>query len=144
MNLQIVLTETFKRAAKKLYKKYPSLVKDLLQLQNNLQENPKQGDLIRENTYKIRLAIKDKGRGKSGGSRVLTYFAEITENQENCYVVLLFIYDKSDINNVAEAFVDDCIKEAIEHLSTLSLTSEISDEPPTSPPPTPPLAADAL
>lgn len=40
---------------------------------------------------KIRLAIESKGKGKSGGARVITYLYIKTET-----VYLLSIYDKSE------------------------------------------------
>lgn len=43
----------------------------------------------------MRLAIASKGKGKSGGARVITYV--VTEDLE---VNLLSIYDKSDYDTV--------------------------------------------
>lgn len=45
--------------------------------------------------YKIRLAIKSKGKGKSGGARVITYV--LTDNNE---IYLLTIYDKSEFDSI--------------------------------------------
>jgi hypothetical protein len=47
--------------------------------------------------YKIRLAIKSKGKGKSGGARVITYYY-IVKNT----VYLLAIYDKSNQTNISD------------------------------------------
>jgi len=47
--------------------------------------------------YKIRLAIKSKGKGKSGGARVITYVKIVDGN-----VFLLTIYDKSDRDTITE------------------------------------------
>jgi hypothetical protein len=41
------------------------------------------------NFYKIRLAVSSKGKGKSGGARVITYVKLIRES-----VYLSTIYDK--------------------------------------------------
>jgi hypothetical protein len=38
-----------------------------------LQDNPTAGISLGNSTYKIRIAIKSKGSGKSGGARVITY-----------------------------------------------------------------------
>ncbi len=43
----------------------------------------------------MRLAIASKGKGKSGGGRIITYV--VTEDAE---VYLLSIYDKSDYDTV--------------------------------------------
>ncbi len=48
------------------------------------------GRSLGNNCYKIRLAIKSKGKGKSGGARVITYFVVADDT-----VFLLTIYDKS-------------------------------------------------
>ena len=45
--------------------------------------------------YKIRLAIKSKGKGKSGGARIITYV--VTDDKE---VYLLTIYDKAELDSV--------------------------------------------
>jgi hypothetical protein len=47
---------------------------------------------------KVRMAITSKGRGKSGGARIITYTIYIFE--ENGSVYLLEIYDKSEYDSV--------------------------------------------
>jgi len=73
MNVNIIPTKPFEREAKPLIKKYTSLKSELAELGNELSQNPYIGDKITENTYKIRLAVKSKGKGKSGGLRVITF-----------------------------------------------------------------------
>ena len=58
------------------------------------------------NAYKIRIAIKSKGVGKSGGARVITYL--ITENKE---LYLLTIYDKSEFENIDDKTLRKIIKD---------------------------------
>jgi len=43
------------------------------------------------------LAIRSKGKGKSGGARVITYL--ISEEQE---IYLLTLYDKSEMNTIED------------------------------------------
>ena len=50
------------------------------------------------NCYKIRLAIKSKGKGKSGGARVIT---TVFVDEETVY--LLDIYDKSEQSSISRA-----------------------------------------
>lgn len=57
---------TFQKQAKRLIKKFKSLAQELHKLNEKLEENPNQGTPIGQNCYKIRLAIRSKGRGKSG------------------------------------------------------------------------------
>lgn len=73
MRFRVILIDNFKREAKRLLKKYPSLKNELVVLQQQLLENPRMGIQIAENVYKIRLSVKSKGRGKSGGMRVITF-----------------------------------------------------------------------
>jgi mRNA-degrading endonuclease RelE of RelBE toxin-antitoxin system len=74
MSYNVKSIEVFERQAKKLAKKYLSLKFELLALVKKLKENPDLGTAIGKNCYKIRLAIKSKGKGKSGGARVITNF----------------------------------------------------------------------
>lgn len=85
----IIPAQSFERNAKPLLKKYPSLRDELFELGELLAQNPTQGTPLGKSCYKIRLAIKSKGKGRSGGARVVTYV--VTENEE---VILLTIYDK--------------------------------------------------
>jgi len=85
----VILARSFEKDAKPLLKKYPSLRKELDDLGRILSENPKIGSPLGKDCYKIRVGIKSKGKGKSGGARVITYV--ITDNKE---VVLIAIYDK--------------------------------------------------
>lgn len=87
---------SFERDAKPLLKKYPSLRQELERLGKQLQENPTLGTPLGHECYKIRLAIKSKGKGKSGGARIITYL--VTRNKE---VILLAIYDKQVKDNIS-------------------------------------------
>ena len=84
-----------KKEAKRLIKKYPSLKLELLELAGSLSTEPKQGTALGNDAYKIRVAIKSKGKGKSGGARVITYV--ITPQKE---VYLLTIYDKAEFDSI--------------------------------------------
>ena len=67
MNYSITTSSYFDVAAKKLVKKYPSFKEDLVNFGKSLLENPKQGAELAPGIRKIRMAIKSKGKGKSGG-----------------------------------------------------------------------------
>ena len=96
----------FERDAKALLKKYASLRQELATLGEELQENPTLGTPLGQDCYKIRLAIKSKGKGKSGGSRIITYV--VTDNQE---VILLTIYDKQVKDNISEKELKELLDE---------------------------------
>ena len=97
MSFKVKTIPEFENAAKKLIKKYPSLKNELIQLVNTLIELPTSGTSLGKNCYKIRIKISSKGKGKSGGGRVITYFY-ISEGT----VYLLYIYDKSDKNDISD------------------------------------------
>jgi mRNA-degrading endonuclease RelE of RelBE toxin-antitoxin system len=66
MNFSVIPSDKFKKEAKRLTKKYPSLKKELADLATTLTTDPEIGTPLGSNTYKIRIAIKSKGKGKSG------------------------------------------------------------------------------
>jgi mRNA-degrading endonuclease RelE of RelBE toxin-antitoxin system len=99
----------FKRELKKLSKKYPSLQTDLESIQDKLLSNPQMGSEVYKNCYKIRLAIKSKGKGKSGGARLIVYV-----KVGNGLIHLLSIYDKSGKDTVTDAYIAYLL-EKIEH-----------------------------
>ena len=117
MNCKIIAIDHFRREAKWLVKKFPSLKSELETLQDDLLQNPRLGTLIHKNVYKIRLAVKSKGKGKSGGLRVITYVVEVemkieeTENGSEIMIFLVSIYDKSEQANISEEELRDMIDE---------------------------------
>ncbi len=108
MNFSVIPSDKFKREAKRLIKKFPSLKHELADLSVTLTNEPETGTPLGNDTYKIRLAIKSKGKGKSGGGRVITYV--LTENKE---IYLLTIYDKSEFDSID----DKTIKAIIDSLN---------------------------
>jgi len=68
MNFEVA--PEFEKSLKRLNKKYPSLKADYLAFLSELEKNPTMGDEIFPNCRKARIAIKSKGKGKSGGGRV--------------------------------------------------------------------------
>jgi hypothetical protein len=98
MNVKIIVSDNFRKEAKPLIKKYPSLKEELFDLEEKLALNPNLGIPIGNNCFKIRLSIKSKGRGKSGGGRVITFI--YSEYKKNNIVFLASIYDKSDFENI--------------------------------------------
>ncbi|HEY9532886.1 MAG TPA: type II toxin-antitoxin system RelE/ParE family toxin [Mucilaginibacter sp.] len=97
MSYNVITIRTFEKQAKRLLKKYPSLKQELSDLISSLKVNPEQGIPLGNNSYKIRLSIFSKGKGKSGGARVIThvYIQDIT-------VILLTIFDKSEQSNITD------------------------------------------
>lgn len=50
------------------------------------------------------MAIASKGKGKSGGARVITYNVTI-KNEDEVLVTLMTIYDKSEISNITDTYL---------------------------------------
>ena len=97
MSYNVVTVPPFDRQLKRLAKKFPSLKVEYAALVDSLEENPEQGNAMSNNCYKIRLAIKSKGKGKSGGARVIVHVQVIESN-----VFLLAIYDKSEQEDITD------------------------------------------
>ena len=106
MSYKVKTITVFEKQAKKLAKKYPSLKGDLFDLVQKLKEQPEQGTPIGKSCYKIRMAVSSKGKGKSGGSRVITNLV-VTEKT----VYLLTIYDKSDKENLTDKELEELLND---------------------------------
>ena len=76
---------------------------------DELLENPKQGTELSPGIRKIRMAIKSKGKCKSGGARVITYNFLTAEMDGK--IVLLLIYDKEDASTAKVNVLKEIIKE---------------------------------
>ena len=97
MSFEVITILPFEKELKKLAKKYPSLKEEFIALVESLESEPIQGKALGRDCYKIRLAIKSKKQGKSGGARVITCVKVIHEK-----VFMLSIYDKSDLGNISD------------------------------------------
>jgi hypothetical protein len=95
MNYSVESIPLFDKQAKRLSKKYPSLKKELNVLSRKISLNPQEGIPLGNNFYKIRLAISSKGKGKSGGARVITYVKIVSS-----VIYLVTIFDKSEKSNI--------------------------------------------
>ena len=105
MNFKVESISLFDKQAKRLAKKYPSLKHELVTLINALSADPLMGKSMGNGFYKIRIAIGSKGKGKSGGGRIIT-FVKIREE----FVFLTSIYDKSDKASISEKELEDVFK----------------------------------
>lgn len=105
MSYNVLSIPPFDKQLKQLTKKYPSLKNEFGKLLESLEDKPEQGTALGNNCYKIRIAIASKGKGKSGGARVITNFiiAEAT-------VYLLSIYDKSEKENLTGKELKELLK----------------------------------
>ena len=108
-NITVSVSDDFAKEAKRLAKKYPSFKQDYKDFLDSIKENPLQGDEITKNIRKIRMAIKAKGKGKSGGARVITF--NVFTDVENGHVVFLLLYDKEDASTVKVNVVKQLVRD---------------------------------
>lgn len=97
MSYNVFTIPPFDRQLKRLAKKFPSLKIEYAELVDKLELNPIQGNSLGNDCYKIRVAIKSKGKGKSGGTRVIIHVQVVVNS-----VYLLTIYDKSEQGNITD------------------------------------------
>ena len=111
MNYKVLYTEKSKKQLKKLNKKYKSLKKDLREFEKIVVSNYKNGILLFDDVYKIRMKIFSTGKGKSGGARVI-YYVVINKKQ----IIVLSIYDKSDIENLSKSDIKKIMKNEFDNI----------------------------
>ena len=102
--------DEFERGAKALRKKYPSFESDYDTFLSELEANPYSGESLGQHTYKNRMAIASKGKGKIGGARVITYNLQ-QQSEDEITITLMTIYDKSDIDNVSDAYIRSLVQQ---------------------------------
>jgi mRNA-degrading endonuclease RelE of RelBE toxin-antitoxin system len=105
MSFNVITTTGFRKHAKKIGKKHYSLKSDIEFLIDLLEQNPFQGEPLGNDCYKVRLAISSKGKGKSGGARVITCVKVVDSD-----VYLLAIYDKSVKESISDNELDELLK----------------------------------
>lgn len=97
-------TQKFNKAVKKLKKRFKNIEKDTSTFVDSLENYEDLGTYLGDGIYKARVANSDKNSGKSGGYRLISYL-KLIENE----VYLLYIYDKSDFENISESEIDTLI-----------------------------------
>jgi mRNA-degrading endonuclease RelE of RelBE toxin-antitoxin system len=105
MKFNVETTEFFDTLLKKLANKFPSLKAEISILIHDLEIKPDLGKSLGQGIFKIRIKIKSKNKGKSGGARVITYFYQSKQS-----VYLLSIYDKSDMVSIPLEDIKQLIK----------------------------------
>ena len=104
MNVEIFLSDEFRRQFKRLAKKYKSLVNDFITFKKELMDDPFQGEELGHGARKVRMAIASKGKGKSGGARIITLNI-YKSTAGDIEITLLTIYDKNEISSVTDDYI---------------------------------------
>ena len=90
---------------------------DYAQLLNDLRANPNLGTDLGRHLRKVRMSITSKGKGKSGGARVITYTVILAETDTE--IKLLTIYDKSERENFSDkVLLELMIKNGLSYIFT--------------------------
>ena len=108
MKIELITTPEFEKEFKRLRKKYVSLKSDLQVFEKDINENPKIGDHLGEEVYKVRIAIKSKNKGKSAGGRIITFAFYITISERK--ILLVTLYDKGEKYSISDAEIKSLIK----------------------------------
>lgn len=103
--MKVRISEDFRAAYKKLKKRHKSLEQDFEHLLASLLQDPIQDVELEGGARKVRLAISSKGRGKSGGARVIIRVRIVADELQ-----LLYIYDKADFGSISDVYLRDIMK----------------------------------
>ncbi len=109
MSFDIKTIRTFDKRIKRLAKKYKSIKNDFIGFLEELRENPFIGADLGNGVRKVRMAISDKGKGKSGGARIITYVLKTDESSGE--VTLLTIYDKNEQESISAKDISELLAE---------------------------------
>lgn len=107
MEYRIKTAHSFEKALTRLGKRYVSIVNDYAALLTELHANPQLGTDLGGGLRKIRMRIASKGKGKSGGARVITFTVIVAVDETE--VNLLYIYDKAERSTVTAVELDELL-----------------------------------
>ena len=104
MNLKLVITPEFAKAVKNLIKRFRFILKDLETLERELSSGEVKAVELGRNCYKARLQNSSIPTGKSGGFRIIYFYKKETT------IYLLYIYSKTDLDNIDETRLIEILK----------------------------------
>ena len=103
MTSKFLFMPRFERSVKQLKKQYRHITDDLAEALTSIEDNLSVGSVIPQDymVRKLRVKSRDMRRGKSGGFRLLYKLS--AEDSQDTIVYLLFVYAKSDQEDVTSA-----------------------------------------
>lgn len=101
-------SDSYKKSKKQLLKRFRNLDKDVKEFLLDVKTNDDLGISLGSSIYKARIANTDKNRGKSGGYRLITLLKVVDTK-----IYLLYIYDKSDLENITEDELDEFVIKSV-------------------------------
>ena len=108
MDYRIEVLASFKKEAKRLRKHYASFIDDYEKLLGELEQNPRLGTDLGNGLRKIRMRISSKGRGKSGGARVISFTVVVAIDETE--INLLYIYDKAERESISLKEIEELLR----------------------------------
>ena len=108
MDYKIKTAKSFDKEIKRLGKRYVSIAEDYAQLLLDISANPRLGTDLGGGLRKIRMAITSKGKGKSGGARVISF--TIVVAVEETEINLLYIYDKAERASISKKEIEELLR----------------------------------
>jgi mRNA-degrading endonuclease RelE of RelBE toxin-antitoxin system len=108
LGYEVQKTSLFEKLLKDLSKNFRSITSDLDGFTDALDDKSKLGINLGNNVYKARIANSDKNKGKSAGYRLISYL-----KLENETITYIYIYDKSQLENISEEKLDKIVMEML-------------------------------
>ena len=108
MDYKIKTAKSFDKEIKRLGKRYASIADDYAKLLLEISANPRLGTDLGGGLRKIRLAITSKGKGKSGGARVITFTVVVAVEESE--INLLYIYDKAERSSISKKEIEELLR----------------------------------
>ena len=93
--------DSYKKSKKELIKRFRHIDKDIKEFLLSVDTPNDLGVSLGNGFYKARIANTDKNRGKSGGYRLIALLKVV-----DAKIYLVYIYDKSDLQNITEEELD--------------------------------------
>ncbi len=108
LGYEVQKTPLFEKLVNDLIRNFRSISSDIDGFTDTLDDKSKLGVNLGNNVYKARIANSDKNKGKSAGYRLISYLK--LENQTLTYI---YIYDKSQLENISEEKLDKIVLEML-------------------------------
>ena len=106
-DIELIPTRIYEKNVKLLAKKYASMADDLRAFKKSIRQKPEQGSPLGGGFRKVRMAISSKGKGKSGGARVITLNCIVKQEVQS--IILVTIYDKDWQENISDKEIRDAL-----------------------------------
>lgn len=113
--IKVYTIPEFDRSLVRLSKKYKSLKTEYLEFVEKVETDGVQGVSLGNGIFKARFAVKSKGKGKSGGLRIISY-NDVIVFFESDVVLLVDIYDKNEFSTIDKKILKKRIAEFIAKL----------------------------